>query len=927
MVFDGKRFVIGIDLGTTNSAVSFVDLLDETQKKPAIKIFDVPQLTGLGEFSRRSVLPSFLYIPGEYDIAQEAITIPWQNEVSHFAGTLARDHGAKVPARLVSSAKSWLCHGNVDRRAKILPWGSGDDVQKVSPVEATSAYLNHIKNAWNDSKGKEDDLYLENQLIIITVPASFDEVARDLTVEAANMAGLHQVTLLEEPLAAFYSWLIYHENTWQEAVQPNELILVCDVGGGTTDFTLISLNAVDDGSPRFERIAVGDHLILGGDNIDLALASHIEISAGKKQLSLNQDKWKTLCHQCRQAKENILNHKSDTENVTIMGAGSQLIAGTISAKLERTALEKIVLDGFFPFVGKDTGKEHTLRKGITEFGLPFEPEPAITKHLGWFLERHKADVETLLGKKPKPDLVLFNGGSLKSTVIQERIRGAVRHWFREEDAAIPRVLENPNPDLAVALGAAYYGLVKTGKGVRVGSGSPRGYYLGVSSDDDGVNHKKQAVCLVERGLDEGSHISLKEKEFKVLANQPVNFDIFSSSFRSGDKQGDLIDVDDTLTCLPPIQTVVQFGKKGVKTAIPVNIEADYTEIGTLSLWCCSTVSSHRWQLQFQLRNIETFSEVSDTEIFEASLVDLALTETTRAFSDKTDINSLAGLPKAISGIVERPKESWPLSFIRSLSDELIKLKKSRRFTPEHEARWLNLMGFCMRPGFGDGFDEQRIKSLWKIYTKGVVHEKNAQAASEWWILWRRIAGGLTPGQQRQFAQDLTPVLMPKKFVKVKLPPQQYLEAWMAMANMEKLHVNDKVKWGRHLLMELKPKKTKPQFFWSLSRLGARELLYGPADRVISPDEITEWVKILMDTEWKNPKPVGTAIVQMVRKTGDRARDLDDKFLEEVVSWLGRQALSKTQIRPVQEIVPIERQEENTMFGDVLPGGLILHQYC
>ncbi|GBC61075.1 molecular chaperone DnaK [Desulfonema ishimotonii] len=300
-----KHYIIGIDLGTTNSAVSYVDLTSDGDNS-RIKIFRVPQLTGAGEFSRLPVLPSFLYIPGEYDISKEALAIPWKSEDDNFAGAFARDHGAKVPFRLVSSAKSWLCHTRADRRARILPWGAKQEVRKVSPVQATACYLSHIRRAWNSTRGDDAERYLENQLITITVPASFDEVARDLTIEAATMAGLPNVTLLEEPLAAFYSWLIGHEEQWSEYVSPGELILVCDVGGGTTDFTLITLREAD-GSPRFERIAVGDHLILGGDNIDLALARRVEMRMSrKKKLSLSADRWKSLCHQCRQAKEIIL---------------------------------------------------------------------------------------------------------------------------------------------------------------------------------------------------------------------------------------------------------------------------------------------------------------------------------------------------------------------------------------------------------------------------------------------------------------------------------------------------------------------------------------------------------------------------------------------------------------------------------------------
>ncbi|MFW5855360.1 MAG: Hsp70 family protein, partial [Thermodesulfobacteriota bacterium] len=423
-----KRYIIGIDLGTTNSAVSYVDLEAEGKKGSRIQTFRVPQLTGSGEFSTLPVLPSFLYIPGEYDIAEEAITIPWKNPDDNFVGAFAREHGSRVPARLVSSAKSWLCHANADRRAKMLPWGAGEEVAKVSPVQATAYYLDHIKKAWNNTKGEEADLYLENQAVTLTVPASFDEVARDLTLEAAAMAGLDNVTLLEEPLAAFYSWLIGHEKEWNRYVEPGELILVCDVGGGTTDFTLITLREVE-GSPRFERIAVGDHLILGGDNIDLALARRVEtrLSGGKRKASLSGDRWKALTHQCRGAKESILDGEAESKKITLMGKGKKLIAETLSAELGEEEVTETVLEGFFPLVEASREKARPERKGITEFGLPYEPEPAITRHIGWFLEHHRENVKQMIGRdSPAPDLILFNGGSLKAEIVQERIREAIR---------------------------------------------------------------------------------------------------------------------------------------------------------------------------------------------------------------------------------------------------------------------------------------------------------------------------------------------------------------------------------------------------------------------------------------------------------------------------------------------------------------------
>jgi molecular chaperone DnaK (HSP70) len=922
LVQKNTKYIIGIDLGTTNSAVSYVDLEADTAKNKGIKLFKVPQLTGLGEVSPLSVLPSFCYIPGKYDIAEESIRLPWVTDEVNFVGKFARDHGAKIPSRLVSSAKSWLCHSNADRRAKILPWGSGDEVNKISPVQATAAYLKHIRMSWNSTRNDEDEYFLENQKIIITVPASFDEVARDLTIEASKMAGLKNVTLLEEPLAAFYSWLITHEANWQDFIKPGELVLVCDVGGGTSDFTLITLRETE-GTPRFERIAVGDHLILGGDNIDLTLARHIE-KQFKKSGPLSADRWKTLCHLCRQAKENILNKGVDSETITMMGEGSSLIGGTLTARLERSKLEEVVLEGFFPFVENQGLKAKKIQKGISEFGLPYETEPAITRHIGLFLEKHADDVKKILDKKPFPDLILFNGGSLKSPLIQKRIQDSVCRWFDETFSNEPTILENPVPDLAVALGAAYYGLVKIGKGVRVGSGSARSYYLGFEQKNGDGQIQKSAFCIVERGVDEGSLITLPDKKFQVLANQPVSFDLYSSTYRSGDQSGDVISIDDTLTPLPPIQTIIQFGQKGIKKEIPVQIEAEFSEMGILFLWCRSLSTSHKWRLQFQLRDTPGKPEVFDSEVFDSAIIDAAVSDVRKAFTASSDPAALNQLVKTISKTIGRQKEKWPLGLIRRLADELLDEMNVKQYSAEHEIRWLNFVGYCLRPGFGDGMDEQRIQSLWKIYQQGITFKKNPQVKNEWWILWRRVAGGLISGKQRQFTQDLRSVLMPKKGTKVRISNQERIEIWMAVANMERLTVKDKIEFGRQLLAELHPKKSRPPLLWALSRIGARELLYGPVDRVIPPIEIGRWITKILENEWSNPRPVGAALVQMARKTGDRMRDLDPDLSSRVIQWLQEKNMTD-EADFLTSVKPMATMEEGKIFGESLPTGILLHE--
>ncbi len=923
MDFQERQYVIGIDLGTTNCAVSYVDVAQLREqgvikqlpdKKKVIKVFNIPQLTGHGEFSKISVLPSFLYIPGDYDISKETLKHPWKKREDMFAGTFARDHGSKIPSRLVSSAKSWLCNANADRQARILPWGS-QGVEKISPVDATAEYLTHIRSAWNYFV-KDEDKFIENQFVVITVPASFNEEARDLTMEAVGKAGLGEsVTLLEEPLSAFYSWLIRHESDWEQHIREDDLVLVCDVGGGTTDFSLISLKATQ-GTPRFERIAVGDHLILGGDNIDLELAKIVE-SKFKSSTSMTSDKWKTLCHRCREAKEVILGNDEKSVRITIKGEGRSLIAGTLSADLTKQDVESVLRGQFFADVDSENLSQIEPGKEIADFGLPFEKERSVTKHIIAFLEKHRENIQAALNKKePLPDFILFNGGTLKPVLVQSRIRESIRRWFKTTDSSKPKILENNSPELAVGLGASYYGLVKQGIGVKVGSGSPRSYYLGVSVFSQAG---QKAVCLVERGLDEGSEISLPKMEYKVRTNQPVSFPVYSSSFRSGDSAGDILSIDNTLTPMAPIQTIIKFGKTGEKKEIPVNIGAEYTEMGTLAMYCRSVASEHRWKLQFQLRGMQTDIETTETQVYEDSLIEHACSEVVHAFS-ANDIEGPQHVVRKIETIVEQKKSNWPLSFLRKLSDRLIDLESFRSTSPEHEARWLNLTGFCMRPGFGDAFDENRVRKLWKVYLSGLKFEKDTQNRLEWWIFIRRIAAGLKAGQQRQFFQEVSGVLTKNKS---KLPPQEKTELWMAAGNMERLLVKDKVVLAKALLPQIKPGKKQDTLFWTIGRFGDRQLLYGSIDRVVPPSEVGKWILYLMKKNWDRKDPIHQLIAAMARKTGDRTRDIDAEIHEKVMTWLIGQGAPEQLINKVREKIRMDLKEKTAQFGENLPAGLVL----
>ncbi|MGV8073628.1 MAG: Hsp70 family protein [Syntrophobacteraceae bacterium] len=947
------RYIVGIDLGTTNSALAYVDMTDEEPEQRRIRFLDIPQLTAPGEVGRRSVLPSFLYLPGTYELPAGSTALPWDSDRDYAIGEFAREQGSLVPGRLVSSAKSWLCHGGVDRTAPILPWGAGTDVSKVSPVEAGSRYLQHMREAWNEIMARgRDGCRLEEQLIILTVPASFDEVARELTVAAAHKAGLGRVILVEEPLAAFYAWLHGHEKEWQASMRPGQLILVCDVGGGTTDFTIVAIREGEKGL-RFDRLAVGEHLMLGGDNMDLSLARKLELELVKQPGQLDSKRWHQLKHQCRKAKETLLgcdglngdSKAPDSYSITMVGTGRKLIADTLKTSLTRSRVEESILEGFFPFVSIEDTPETGRGTGLTESGLPYVQDSAVTKHLAAFWQRFR----TLLHKETErdalyPDFLLFNGGALTPGSIRRRIQSVVQKWFAKDAGEnwAPIELDNPHPELAVAIGAAYYGLVRLGEGVRVGAGSPRSYYVEVAAEDRNVSGEQAshtAVCLVSRGTEEGFEAQLTEQAFELLTNQPVAFQIFSSSTRLGDRMGDVAALDNSeITVLPPIRTVLKYGKKSTGQKLPVQLYVRLTEIGTLELWCQSQQSPHRWQLQFDVRQEsepQAASPLGPDVTLDADLIELAQEKIKGVFQGSAGSSAVTPerLVKEITSTLDLGKEKWPTPLIRKFADTLLECRERRSVTPQHEARWFNLLGYCLRPGFGDPLDQWRMKEVWKIYPQGFKFNRQAQARSEWWIFWRRVAGGLTAGQQWHIYQQIssyvqTPAKAKKAAKKTtgSMGPQEEIELWMALANFERLPSTTKIELGRTLLQKIRKGKFKPQELWALSRLGAGIPLYGPLDQIIPGSEASEWVNTLLSLQLAPSEALAQAMVQMARLSGDRVRDLPHLERDRLYKWLDQaphsERLKELLINPDAALIG---KEQDWIFGESLPAGLLIAQ--
>lgn len=597
-----SRFVVGIDLGTTNSAVAYYDT--GAGDEPTLQHLLIPQVTAPGTVEARPLLPSFLYLPGPGEQPAGALDVPWAHKRDFCVGEFARSFGSQVPSRLVASAKSWLCHSGVDRRQAILPWKAPEGVRKISPLDAATMYLKHLVDAWNHVIAKDvRDHRIENQDIILTVPASFDAEARELTVEAARAAGIEKMTLLEEPQSAFYAWIDACKETWRDQVEVGDVVLVCDVGGGTTDLSLISVSE-EAGQLVLTRAAVGDHILLGGDNMDLALAHQASAAFAAKGTKLDAGQMQMLWHSCRLAKETLF-QKPDLSSapVTVLGRGSKVIGGTIKGELARADVESLLVGGFFPDCEAGTQPTRQRSAGLQEIGLPYAADPAVSKHLAWFLARNQDVLTQTTGKRRKkrsqPAAVLFNGGVFKAAVLRARMLEVLGSWIKSG----VRDLEGADLDRAVAAGAAYYGLVRRGKGIRIRGGAARAYYIGIESSlpaVPGAAPPLKALCVVPFGMEEGTETDVPGQEFGLIVGEPAEFRFLGSNVRRHDTVGVLVDEwAGEIEELTPMSSTLEGPKEG--RTVPVHLHSKVTEVGTLELWCISRDGKDKWKLEFNVR--------------------------------------------------------------------------------------------------------------------------------------------------------------------------------------------------------------------------------------------------------------------------------------------------------------------------------------
>jgi molecular chaperone DnaK (HSP70) len=871
---------IGIDLGTTNSALAFIDTSQvAAEDTPVIQVLDVPQYVAAGRIESRRTLPSFLYLAGRGPDQQ-------------FTGTYAREQGVLVPTQCVHSAKSWLSNPEVDRTAKILPWDAQEAGRVLSPVEASSRILKHLADAWSKARGSS----LGEHPVVLTVPASFDEEARELTVMAAREAGIEKLTLLEEPAAAFYSWIANDLARSQKSLFDGQNVLVCDVGGGTSDFTLIRVTREND-RVDFTRTAVGKHLLLGGDNLDLTLAWLVESKLGK-QLSIRQRS--ALRRQCAAAKERLLSEPNlKTVEVTVLGGGSSLVGGTLKTEITREEVLELALDGFLPACELTDKPQEDASSPYREAGLPYVADPAVTRHLAEFLAS-AGDV--------RPDAILFNGGFFIPEILRQRVADVMEHWYGNR----PAIFENRDLDLAVAVGAAYYSYVRsTGAGLLVRGGLPRAYFIGLAGND---GDSLRAMCLAPRGSEEGSTIEIDPGNLQLVANKPVAFRLYSSRIRTEDRAGDVVtftaEEQRDLHLHAPLHAVLRFGKAGERL-VAIKLGAKLTEVGTLEIWAESKESEHRWRLQFELRKAaaaETTRKPSAVISEEAMQAVAALIPQTFSSGELEP----AQLPARLEQALGLGRNSWPVSAIRVLADRMIELADGRSKSAAHELRWLNLCGFCLRPGFGFPGDDFRIEQVRRVYAAGLQFANQIQNEIEWWIFWGRVAGGLNKNQQTDLFQRLSPVLLPRGSKKPRVNPSLLREMWRSAASLELLPVQTKTQLGDELIPRILSGEFVDTGLWCIARLGARKLFYGPINQVLPPSVAARWVEQLLKvTKAKD------AIAALSRQTGDAARDLPPATLSVV-----RRAFPDLELDrdPSDNLAAMGR-----IFGEDLPSGLVFHE--
>lgn len=946
----GALFSIGIDLGTTNSALSFTRLDDEYAVS---EVFDIPQWMSPTSVGNASTLPSFLYLPtsaesGHFGAEPEAAP-------NWVVGKFSRSQAADLPGRVAHSAKSWLCHHAVDRSAPFLPWASDEltEEEKVSPIHASALILGALRSAWNvafEELGAQGQF--DAQQVTITVPASFDSAAQKLTLEAAELAGFPAgVQLIEEPQAAFYRWLERFPTRDElnkrlpELGQRDHFVLIVDVGGGTSDFSLFKLQLDDDQAvPSIERVAVSDHILLGGDNVDLALAHMLAGRMGDPDVDadekLSSKQWHYLVARCRDLKENALKSEGEEDEefpISIPGRGANLLAGTMTARLKRSELSALLLDGFFPQCPADQAPARS-ESALKEWGLPFASDSAVTHYLADFLNG-----------QPQVDAVIFNGGALYPKPLRDRLIETIGSW---QDGKAPALLNNPEPDLAVARGAARYGWLTHRKEQRIEAGAARTLYLEVAGENKG--DPPSLLCLLARGTQPEELVTVEREGLKLRVNQPVRFRTFYSTKRSRDKPGAVISMEQgKFHPLPSLQTIARVSKNQANASggqLPVKLATRLNALGLLQVSCVSTLPAveKEWPLEFNLRQSvssgssgsgsgfvrqdeddarnegkegtmpEGDTGVSDKEMGTAiAVIRKVFRETEKAGKQRklTLAWLQKELQKALGGV---PKHEWNWVLIRSLWPVLEECQEGRKISADHEETWLSFAGYILRPGFGADLDELRMEELWQLRQEGLAFPGKRIRLQDY-ILWRRVSGGLSRERQEAVLQEAMPVLRQQKN-----PPAELIRMAGALERVGQGLKRELIDMFLGKAVELaKQEAYADPYFVSLTLLLNRAPLYAGPESVVPPELVAEAFAACEKLRWDKITELQTLFLRAARIVDNPHLDLDASLRKKIVSKLNKADVAPIRQIPLKEFVPIEKSDRISLFGESLPAGIVM----
>ncbi len=926
------RYCIGIDLGTTNSVLSYVDL---KQTQNGSQVLAIQQWDQAGSLVQRQELPSFAYSPTTAEhprfIADDGcVPDPINNWIPGLHG---RNQMAFNPGRVIHSAKSWLCHNDIDRTSAILPWQSEEisDEEKLSPVDASALYLKWLQQVWDRTMlPNHADALFADQHIVITVPASFDEAAQELTLLAAEKAGYpSQLRLIEEPQAAFYFWLGKDQHLSQlhdlldASPRTSVKVLVCDIGGGTTDLSLFEACAEKSATTglNLKRLAVSDHLLLGGDNIDLTLAYLLEqkLTHGKKKLTGRQ--WNQLLVQARDLKERILGGEeslstidSDSEfSITLSGSGAGMFASTLSTTISAAEVQHCVLDGFFPLCDAQD-RPQIKTSGLKEWGLPYASDSGISRHLAAFLDNQHVDA------------ILFNGGSVTPLLLRNRLHQLICSWQAD---APPVVLHNEAISMAVARGAARYGWILQQQTTenRIAGGHAHALYLEVVS---GKKKKERSlVCILPKGMEAGNTTHINQAEFDLIVNQPAQFQCCYSARRNQDLAGAIIPWNkNDFHPLPPLQTAIHLAADRPAVAnnrLRVTLEATLNELGLLQLYCVEKQGDGRWRLDFNLRKgvDDDHSPTTAPSPFKADeKARLAAPFIQAVFAKKKDPNLPEVKPKQLLKQLEQKlgsRDSWSSTTLRSLWPELAVGMTRKTRSLEHEGAWLYLAGFTLRPGYGVQRDDSRIEELWRLFSLGMSFPKEKRIQSHWYLLWRRIAGGLSNSRQEQILNKIIVLLRSSGD---SVPEMVYLAG-----ALERISTETKVELIRLFSQALLKDRIrhKAPYIWALGRLLSRTPLYAGVNSIVHPRHVTTLFDKVSGFDWQCEPWKGLAglFALAARCTEQRDIDIDDETQRKISAKMRETKVAIELIRPIENFIAISNEDREVQFGESLPAGLIL----